>query len=154
MNGVKFAMLAGAVGLLSSCSGGGGIPDAAPIKPLAGVSGNGSSCPVIGSRKWAATLKRTGGSTSKLTLRVTGEVDLPTPGYTAIWKVGISDRANPPGLQLILSFDPPKDDMVAQVVTINPVQFTSDVAYPRYRYILIRCGDAALAQISETVVQP
>jgi len=153
MNGVRFAMLAGAMGLLSSCSAGGGIPDA-PLKPIAGMSGTSSSCPVLGSRKWEATLKRTGGPTSKLTLRVNGEVDLPTPGFTPVWRVGVSDRANPPGLQLILSFDPPKDELVAQVVTINPVRFTADVAYPRYRYILIRCGDAALARIAETVVQP
>ena len=153
MNGVKLAMLAGATGLLSSCGGGGGIAEPA-LKPLASAGGPASSCPVLGSRKWEATLKRTGGAASKLTLKVTGEVDLPTPGYTQVWKVGISDRANPPGIQLILSFDPPKDDMVTQVVTINPVVFTSDVAYPRYRYILIRCGDAVLARIAETVVQP
>lgn len=153
MNSMKFAMLAGAMALLSSCGGSGSISEP-PLKPLPGVSGS-SSCPVLDSRKWEATLKRIGGgATAKLTLKVNGEVDLPTPGFTPVWRVGISDRADPPGLQLVLSFDPPKDDLVAQVVTINRVHFTADVAYPRYRYILIRCGDAALARISEVLVQP
>lgn len=149
MNGAKLTVLAGAMGLLSSCGGGSGVSEP-PLKPLAGVS---ASCPVLGSRKWEAALKRTGGPATKLTLRVKGEVDLPTPGFTPVWRIGISDRANPPGLQLVLSFDPPRE-MVAQVVTINPIEFTADVAYPRYRYILIRCGDAALARIAEVQVQP
>jgi hypothetical protein len=153
MHSVKLAMLVGTVGLLSSCSSTVSIPDP-PMKPLAGVGGAPSSCPVIGSRKWSATLTRSGGPASKLTLRVDGEIDLPTPGFTPIWRIGISDRANPPGLQLVVAFDPPKDQMVPQVVTINPVHFTGEVAYPRYRYILIRCGDAALARIAEVQVQP
>jgi hypothetical protein len=150
MRSMKLAMLLGTVGLLASCET--TSLQEPPLKPLVGMGGTGS-CPVIGSRKWGATLTRTGGAASKLTLKVNGEVDLPTPGFTPVWRIGISDRANPPGLQLVLSFDPPTD-MVTQVVTINPVQFTADVAYPRYRYILIRCGDAVLARISEVQVQP
>jgi hypothetical protein len=152
MRSVNLAVLIGAAGLLSSCGATTSTQEPA-LKPLASVGGATSSCPVLGSRKWSATLTRSGGASSKLTLKVDGEVDLPTPGYAPVWRIGISDRASPPGLQLILSFDPPKD-MVAQVVTINPVHFTADVAYPRYRYILIRCGDAALARISEVQVQP
>ena len=90
-----------------------------------------------------------------MTLTIDGEVDLPTPGHTPIWKTGLSDRANPPGMQILLSFNPPSpDDMVAQVVSINRVHYSVDVSYPRYRYIMIRCGNAALVNIPEVQVQP
>ena len=108
----------------------------------------GSSCSALASRKWDATLTRMAGTTPKYILNVTGEVDLPTPGYTPVWKMGLSDRANPPGLQLLLSFDPPKE-VDTQVVTINPVRFSTEVAYSRIRYIMIRCGDATLGRIPD-----
>lgn len=115
----------------------------------------GPTCAALASRNWDATLVRSAGATAKYTLRVVGEVDLPTPGYTQVWKMGISDRASPSGLQLLLSFTPPpSDEMVAQVMTINPVRFTTEVPYPHYRSILIKCGEATLARISEVQTQP
>lgn len=150
---MNWALTIGAMSLLGGCGGSGSPPDVS-LKPMAGSgSGAAASCPSLGSRNWRARLVRVGGS--KLKLTVDGEVDLPTPGYTAVWKEGLSDRANPPGLHLMLSFTPPsQDDMVAQVVTINQVHYSAEVSYPRYRYILVRCGDGALTQLSEVRVEP
>jgi hypothetical protein len=108
----------------------------------------GASCAALASRKWDATLTRASGATPKYILNVVGEVDLPTPGYTPVWKMGVSDRANPPGLQLLLSFDPPKE-VDTQVVTINPVRFSMEVSSSRLRYIMVKCGDATLARIPD-----
>ncbi len=154
MSSIKIMALAGAVGLLSGC-GTTGSTQEPPLKPIAGNPESAESCPALGSRNWSARLTRSGGATPKLTLTIDGEVDLPTPGHTPVWKTGISDRANPPGMQILLSFDPPSpDDMVAQVVSINRVHYEVDVAYSRYRYIMIRCGNAALVNIPEVQVQP
>lgn len=149
---INMAMTIGMLGLLGGC--GSSSPPEVSLKPIAGSGAEAAaSCPALGSRGWRARLVRVGGT--KLVLTVDGEVDLPTPGYTAVWKEGLSDRANPPGLQLLLSFTPTQeDDMVAQVVTINQVHYSAEVSYPRYRYILVRCGDGALTQLSEVRVEP
>jgi hypothetical protein len=144
-------LLAGATLALSAC-GTTSSTQEPPLKPIEGVAASTGSCPVLASRNWGAKLTRVAG---KLKLTIDGEVDLPTPGFTPQWREGLSDRANPPGMQVLLSFEPPPgDEMVMQVVSIHRVHYEATVSSSHYRHILVRCGDAALVQLSEIQVQP
>lgn len=102
------------------------------------------SCPVIDSRSWKAW---TSGESGAATLFLTGEVDLPTPGYAVAMVAGVSDRAMPPGLRVILTATPP-EGLVAQVVTPTAVAYEQTGAYPEYRSVTILCGDATLGEIA------
>ena len=53
--------------------------------------------PVLASRNWSAQVIDAQG---KRTLLVTGEVDLPTPGYQVSGKHGPMDRMQPPGVRM------------------------------------------------------
>jgi len=81
-------------------------------------------------------------------LNVSGEVDLPTPGYSASWTVGPTDRRNPPGQRLGLAFAPP-EGIVSQVLVTEQLQFQMETAITEYRVVLIGCGDEAVAEITE-----
>ncbi|MEM1420917.1 MAG: hypothetical protein AAF661_06600 [Pseudomonadota bacterium] len=115
--------------------------DATPTPPDATAS-----CPVIDSRDWRAWVDAEAGGSR--VLRVSGEVDLPTPGYSAAWRLGPADRRAPPAQFLDLAFAAP-DGIVAQVVTSTQVSYQGDAVYPAYRAIRIRCGDRVLAEITE-----
>jgi hypothetical protein len=110
-----------------------------------------STCPVLGSRNWQAKLTKPANTPASLT--VTGEVDLPTPGYTITLRQGLTDRAMPPSQQILTEFVPPQG-MVTQVVTTEQVSFTLPGALPQYRSVLIRCSDTALATITDIQGQP
>lgn len=110
-----------------------------------------SSCPVIDSRDWAAWVNAMPGPDAVRTLIVTGEVDMPTPGYSIDITLGPADRMMPPGQYLDLSVTPP-DGMVAQVVTPMPVRFETPAVYPEYRKIVVRCGGTLLAEITDVPV--
>jgi hypothetical protein len=100
-----------------------------------------SNCPVLDSRSWTARVS--GG-----TLAVSGEIDLPTPGYAVTLKEGPADRAMPPAQHLLLELTPP-DGMVTQVVTTVAVRYEGGAAYPEYRAIIVQCGNQVLAAITE-----
>lgn len=106
------------------------------------------SCPVYDSRNWGAWLDVMPGPNATPKLHITGEVDLPTPGYTAQWTAGPADRANPPAQHFDLSFTPP-DGMVTQVITPMAVKYEGDAAYASYRAIIVSCGDEVLAEITD-----
>ena len=88
------------------------------------------------------------GPDNKKTLHISGEIDLPTPGYTVTLTEGISDRAMPPSQRFRLALTKP-GGMVAQVVTPAPVKYQGLASSPAYRTILILCGDRLLAAISD-----
>jgi hypothetical protein len=108
-----------------------------PEKPAA-------TCAVIDSRNWKAWTAPDGTGT---TLHVSGEVDLPTPGYSAILRLGASDRAMPPGQIVHLDLTAP-EGLVAQVITATPVAIESPGAYPEYASVTILCGDSSIAVIA------
>ena len=134
--------------LLTACSAdekgapGQGIADAGE-KP-------GGDCPVIASSDWHAWVDAEPGPDAP-TLHLRGSVDLPTPGYGYSWRVGISDRALPPGQHLHLDFTAP-DGVVAQVVTPMEVAYQGEAAFDAYRMILVKCGDKRLAEILDVPV--
>lgn len=101
-------------------------------------------CAVIDSRNWKAWTAPDGTGT---TLHVSGEIDLPTPGYTAELRLGASDRAMPPGQFVHLDLTAP-EGLVAQVVTATTVALESPGAYPEYRSVSVLCGDKSIAVIA------
>ncbi len=121
---------------------------AAPAEPQAIASAPSEepavTCAVIDSRNWKAWTAPDGTGT---TLYVSGEVDLPTPGYVAALRLGASDRAMPPGQVVHLDLTPP-EGLVAQVVTATPVELQSPGAYPEYRSVAILCGGKPVAEIA------
>lgn len=107
-----------------------------------------TSCPTRSSRNWHAWIDRLAENEPRLV--ISGEVDLPTPGYKVKWRSGILDRRQPPTQRLSISFTPP-DDIVAQVITPTEVSFTMPSPVLEYRSVMIYCGDKLLANISEVV---
>ena len=114
-----------------------------------------TSCPAIESRNWHAWIdygvsRRHRVAENEPRLVISGEVDLPTPGYKVEWKPGILDRRQPPAQRLSISFIPP-DGMVTQVITPTEVSFTMPSLLLEYRSVMIYCGDKLLADIPDVV---
>ena len=109
-----------AAALLAACAPGDDVTTASAV-PDAAVTDAAEetgampepTCPVIESRDWIARVSA-GTADSGARLLVTGELDLPTPGYTVTLKEGPADRRMPPAQHLLLELTPP-DGMVSQV---------------------------------------
>ncbi|WP_338446028.1 hypothetical protein V5F89_12855 [Pelagerythrobacter marensis] len=110
-----------------------------------------TDCPVSDSRNWHAWVDRMPGPGSKATLNISGEVDLPTPGYSVSLRAGPADRAMPPGQRFALEATPP-DGMVAQVVTPTEVRYRAPADYPHYREIIVGCGSTTLVTIPDVMI--
>ena len=111
---------------------------------------NNSFCPVIETRNWHAWID--GFGEEELRLNISGEVDLPTPGYQVEWQQGILDRRQPPTQRISLSLIPP-EAMVIQVITPTKVNFTMATSILEYRSVMIYCGDQLLAEIPDVTPQ-
>lgn len=107
-------------------------------------STNSNACVAMNSRNWLAWIDRPENKEQRL--NISGEVDLPTPGYTVTWKPDILDRSQPPTQNLSISFTP-SDGIVIQVVTPTKVSFTIPSEILEYRSVKVYCGDQILADI-------
>jgi hypothetical protein len=108
-------------------------------------------CPVIDSRNWHAWVDAMPGPGAQRTLNISGEVDLPTPGYTVSLHAGPMDRMMPPGQRFELELAAP-DGMVAQVVTTTPVKYREPTPHARYRSVTILCGGKPLATMPDVMI--
>ena len=104
------------------------------------------NCAVLDSRNWQAWVNAMPGPDAQPTLHVTGDVDLPTPGYTIEWRLGALDRMQPPGQRLVLSTTPP-DGIVTQVVTTVGVAFAGETTITEYREVIVTCGGSIMVEI-------
>jgi hypothetical protein len=109
-----------------------------------------ASCPHV-SRDWQAWINAMPGPDAKRTLHITGNVDMPTPGYSVKLVEGPADRMQPPGLRFQLEVTPP-DGPVTQVITPAEVNYSAPTPYSQIREIMISCGDRPLATITEVPV--
>lgn len=105
-------------------------------------------CSVSRSTSWQAWLEPVVGQNPSKVLRISGEVDMPTPGYVVTLESGPADRAMPPSQRFRLKAEPPSG-MVAQIITPTAVTFRKAATYPAYRSIVILCGERVLATITE-----
>ncbi len=110
-----------------------------------------SECAVIESRNWQAWVNAMPGPDATPTLHVTGEIVLPTPGYTIEWQLGALDRMLPPGQRLSFTTIAP-EGMVTQVLTTVEVAYAGETAITDYREVMVSCGDKVLATISDVVI--
>lgn len=107
-----------------------------------------AACAVRESRNWAAWVNRMPGPGATPTVHVTGEVDVPTGGYSFEWEVGPMDRSMNPALKLELIPVKP-DGMATMAITSEEVHYMGPVAGSAYRSITITCGGETLAEITE-----
>ncbi len=122
---------------------------AAPVDAMTEDAAVESKCPVLESRNWAAWIdKMPAPDADGPRLRITGEIDVPTPGYTVEWREGPADRAMPPGQRMILSLTAP-GGMVAQVVTTMTVDYAGKAAFDAYRAIYVVCEGEGIAEITD-----
>ncbi len=110
-----------------------------------------ASCPVIESSEWAAWVNAMPGPGSTKQLIATGQIVLPTPGYTVTLTVGPADRSATPVQQLILTAIPPSG-MVTQVLTTQPVRYQGPAISMQYRAVRIMCGGQMLSEITDVLV--
>jgi hypothetical protein len=144
-------MLASAIAALAACGQTNATTDPSPASaPLAEVPAAGA-CAVIANRAWSAHINAMPGPGAQRTLIVSGEIDLPTPGYTASLDLGPADRSAIPVQQLTVNTAAPTT-IVAQVVTPYPVRYEGPAIAEQYRAVRIMCGGEPLAEITEIVV--
>ena len=107
-----------------------------------------NGCAVIANRNWTAHINAMPGPNAQRTLNVSGEIDLPTPGYTVTLREGPADRSARPVQQLILDTAPPAEIAAIQVVTPTQVSYQGP-ALGAYSAISIMCGGSSIATISD-----
>lgn len=107
-----------------------------------------NACPIQESRNWHAWIDRVSGASQSSRLNISGQIDLPNPGYTVSWKSGPLDRRNPPSLRLFIETQAP-EGVVAQVIDPRDVRYELETKVLHYRSILILCGDRKLGEIPD-----
>ncbi len=107
-------------------------------------------CPVLSSSDWVASLSKQKGTSSYL-LTVNGEVSMPTPGYSAEFIEGPTDRMNPPSMRLHVTFSEPKQ-MVIQVVSPKKISHTIGTPISTFRSVMVLCGGKLLAEINNVTL--
>ena len=111
-----------------------------------------NDCAAYESRDWQAWINAMPGpGADRPTLYITGEVDMPTPGWSVELVEGPADRAQPPGLRFRLETERP-DGIVTQVITPTEVRYAGQTPYHEIREIIISCGDEMLVTISDVPV--
>lgn len=109
-------------------------------------------CGVIAHRDWEAILNTQPGPGAARTLTVSGEIDLPTPGYSVSLARDQSDSADATEPHLLLTIAPPTGEGHLTVVTPHPVRYFAP-ASGAYTVVHIMCDGQALTDISVTHVQ-
>lgn len=143
----RTATFALALTTLSACM----TVDEPPAPSVASPPQPVTSCPVIESRDWAAWVNAMPGPGATKQLIATGQVVLPTPGYTVTLTAGMADRSATPMQQLILTATPPTG-MVTQVLTTQPVRYEGPAISMNYRAVRIMCGGEMLSEITDVPV--
>jgi hypothetical protein len=135
---------------LAACGQTSATTEPAPA-PAAEAAPPASNCAVIANRNWSAHINAMPGPNAQRTLIVTGEVDLPTPGYTVALDLGPADRSAIPVQQLVVNTTAPTA-IVPQVVTQYPVRYEGPAIAQQYRAVRIMCGGQQLAEITDIVI--
>lgn len=110
--------------------------EAAVLEPEAVVL----PCGIVGQRDWQASL--TPGAS--LALTVSGEIDMPTPGFGVSLARDEADESDA-AAQLTLQLRPPTV-LVTQVVTAHPVRYYGPAAV-RYETVQIMCDGEIVTTI-------
>lgn len=114
-------------------------------KPVVHSSNPDRVCPVLGSQDWRAWLNKMPGDTSSQ-LHLSGEIELPSPGYTVSVRVGPLDRMRPPTQIMVLEIEPPAGPAAA-VMTSRTVTYAGPALVAKYAGIRVVCGSDPIASI-------
>jgi hypothetical protein len=144
-------LMACALAALAACGQTSATTDPTPAPAPVAEAPTASACAVIANRNWTAHINAMPGPGAQRTLIVTGEIDLPTPGYTATLDLGPADRSAIPVQQLVVNTTAPTG-IVAQVVTPYPLRYEGPAIAQQYRAVRIMCGGQQLAEITDIVI--
>ncbi len=143
-------MLACAITALAACGQTNATTDPTPAPTPVVEAPAAGACAAIANRNWTAHINAMPGPGAQRTLIVSGEVDLPTPGYTVSLDLGPADRSAIPVQQLVVNTTAPTG-IVAQVVTPYPVRYEGPAIAQQYTAVRIVCGGQQLAEITEII---
>lgn len=129
--------------LLAGCQPAEPEPEARPAPPIEAVA---LPCGITGHRNWTAARAASG---AQQTLTISGEIDLPTPGYGVSLERDPASAPTSADARLNLRLIPPSG-VVAQVITPHPVYYFAP-AGGDYELVRISCDGE---QITEIAVAP
>lgn len=112
-----------------------------------GIGDASGECPAASTSDWIAWVNAMPGPDSSPTLIVTGNVTVPTGGYSLGLDLGPTLEMNPPIQQIILRVMPPSGG-ATQAVVEHEVRGEFP-ALPSYGAVEIRCGSERLATIAD-----
>ncbi len=107
-------------------------------------------CPIYDSQNWHAWFDQLDQSTHTGRLNISGQLQLPSPGYIIEYFTGPLDRHRPPSLRIGIQLKPPVDPVI-QVISTEDLRYTVKSSVLHYRSIIIFCGDRQLAEIVDVV---
>lgn len=107
-------------------------------------------CPAYETRNWRAWIEPINNATGRGQLNITGQIDLPSPGYSINLTLGPMDRRHPPSLRINVAAIPP-DDAALAVISSEDVSYSVETPVLHYRSIHILCGERQLAELLDVV---
>lgn len=107
-----------------------------------------ADCPALDARGWTAAVRGPLDDQGRAQLVLSGEVDLPTPGFTLTLTPGRADRSSVPTQVFHLAAQAP-DGIVSQVVTTETASYEGLAIAQHFRAIRIQCGDRVLTEITD-----
>ncbi len=135
---------------LSACAQS-GPTESPPPESIDNVSQSVSNaCPAYETRNWRAWIDTSDSSTGTGRLNITGQIDLPSPGYSIDVTKGRLDKRNPPLLRINVAPMPPEGAALA-VITSEDVLYSVETPILRYRSIVVLCGERRLAELMDVV---
>lgn len=155
MNVLRTVVVAAAAAVLASCGQQGSdtasTTDSATTTQTTETSAGetattASACAVLAHRNWSARLAGPAGGASTLT--ISGQIDLPTPGYAVSLQRDGAENSTAVEPHLTLALTPPTAT-VAQVVTPTPAYYFAP-ATAQYTRVHIMCGGSELTTIDVT----
>lgn len=107
-----------------------------------------ADCPLISSNNWQAQLVSVDGQNQ---LKVTGDIELPSPGYAVTMEAGIADRSSKPTQHFHIKLEP-LSGLHIQVITPMSLEQLSPSIAPEYASVVIHCGEQTLSTITNIEV--
>lgn len=101
-------------------------------------------CPIISSTNWSATVVINNQGESKLS--ISGDVELPNPGYAVTFERAIVDRQLTPKLHFTIKTER-LSGFYIQAITPMSLEHSAPEATTQYRSIVIHCGEQIIATI-------
>ena len=104
-----------------------------------------ADCPLISSNNWQAQLVSVDGQRQ---LKLSGDIELPNPGFAVTIEPGIADRSIKPTQHFHLKLDR-LDGLHIQVITPMSFEQLNPAIATEYTSIVIHCGEQTLSTITD-----